>query len=105
MLAVQATMGEGYQIAKMEQKLHWFAFMTIPQRLEETDAVETAFVVHLVFDVETRGRYQFTVEVAPRAYEGMHEVGADRLPPTAPARAAALSRAIRASAHQYEAPL
>jgi hypothetical protein len=69
------------------------------------DLEEGTAGAELVFEVQATSKKQFTVIVEPRAFEGEHEVGDERLPGTARARARALSDEIRARSRPYEAPM
>ena len=103
-MALEATAGQGYQIAQDQQRLHDYVFLTLPVRLDRADQVDVAFLVQVVFEVEARDRKRFSVLVQSRAYVNDREVGAERLPPSAKLRAKQLSDAIRAHSRPYEAP-
>ena len=103
-MAIEATEMQGYSIANAQPRLHDFAFITFPQRIDPADAVDVGFLVHLVYEVQSRTKKHFSVAVIPRAFVHDHEVSNDQLPPTARARARELADAIRAHARQYEVP-
>lgn len=103
-MALEATEMRGYSIAKTETRLHDFAFITFPLRLDPGDGVEVAFLVHLVYEVQSRSKKHFAVTVTPRAFVNDREVSEDQLPPTARVRARGLADAIRAHARQFEVP-
>jgi hypothetical protein len=103
-MAIEATEMKGYRIAKAEQRLHDFAFITFPQRLDPADVVDVAYLVQLVYEVETRTKMHFGVTVVPRPFVNDREVSEEKLPPSARVRARALADAIRAHARQYEVP-
>ncbi|HVK84369.1 MAG TPA: hypothetical protein VM513_09700, partial [Kofleriaceae bacterium] len=100
-MAIEATQLQGYSIAKTETRLHDFAFITFPLRLDPADVVDVAFVVHLVYEVQSRTKKHFAVTVIPRAVVNDREVSEDQLPPTARVRARELADAIRAHTRQY----
>lgn len=104
LLALDATVRQGYEIAKFERRVHDFAFITLPLRLDPSETVDVAFLVQLVYDVESQTKKRFTVVVVPRPFRDDREVPESELPPTATLRARALSDAIRAHARTYEAP-
>jgi hypothetical protein len=103
-MALEATAGQGYQVAKDEHRRHDYVFVTLPVHLDAADQVDVGFLVQIVYEVEARDRKRFSVLVQPRAYVDDLEVSNDRLPPSAMVRARQLSDAIRAHSRPYEAP-
>lgn len=56
LLALDATVRQGYEIAKFERRVHDFAFITLPLRLDPSETVDVAFLVQLVYDTSRRRR-------------------------------------------------
>ena len=104
-LVLEATYSAGYEVANRDQKHHFLVFVTSPIHLDPSDKVDVAFQVQVVYELQTKGKTQFTIIVAPRAFVDEKDVGEARLPPNARSRAAQLVSAIREHARQYEAPL
>src|SRR6266436_6085003 len=67
-MAVEAIEMQGYKIASAKGRLHDFLFITYPVRTDPNNPIEAAFMVQIVFELETRGRKRFTVSVFPRAF-------------------------------------
>jgi hypothetical protein len=103
-LAVEGTGLAGYRIAKGEQRLHDYAFITFPARLDPADDVDVAFLVQVVYDAQLHQKKRFTIVVVPRPFVNDVEVSAERLPASARPRARALSDTIRQHAKSFEAP-
>lgn len=103
-LAVEGTELAGYRIAKGEKRMHDYAFITFPTRLDPTDQVDVAFLVQVVYDAELTQKKRFTIAVVPRAFVNDLAVSDERLPASARPRARALSDTIRRHARGFEAP-
>ena len=105
MYAVEAAVGQGYQIAATKNFGSSYVFVTYPVRLAPADRVDVAYKVQITYEQKTRTKSDFTIFVIPAPFLDHAPVSSDRLPPDGRPRGEALSAAIRARLRSYEAPM
>lgn len=105
MYAVEAAVGQGYQVAATKNFGSSYVFVTYPIRLAPADQVDVAYKVQITYERRTRTKSDFTVFVIPAPFLGNAPLSSDRLPADGRPRGEALSAAIRARLRSYEAPM